>query len=180
MRAILARYHEEQVWSDKIRSLSTYGSLAITGANVLIFLLAIIIVEPWRRRRLIERLEKKMVIREEHILDKTDESLSLVLQKLDGLQTDFAALSDSPAATHRVAQSTPATGADETLSHGETVEGSSATTQAPEEEGSLRALYAKYAALAKNYRIDEPTALTTLAGFVIGVTCAAIGAGAGR
>ena len=28
LRIILARYHEEQVWSDKIRSASTYGSLA--------------------------------------------------------------------------------------------------------------------------------------------------------
>lgn len=57
MRAILNRYHEEQVWSDKIRSLSTYGSLGITGANVFLFLLAVVLVEPWRRKRLVDKLE---------------------------------------------------------------------------------------------------------------------------
>lgn len=62
MRSILNRYHEEQVWSDKIRSLSTYGSLAITGANVLVFLLAVILVEPWRRRRLVDKLEVRYVL----------------------------------------------------------------------------------------------------------------------
>jgi hypothetical protein len=46
MRAILNRYHEEQVWSDKIRSASTYGSLAV--------------IEPWKRRRLAATFEKKV------------------------------------------------------------------------------------------------------------------------
>ena len=36
MRLILARYHEEQVWSDKIRSASTYGQLAALGLNLLV------------------------------------------------------------------------------------------------------------------------------------------------
>jgi hypothetical protein len=51
MRSILARYHEEQVWSDKIPSVSTYGQLAALGVNVL--------VEPWKRRRL--RTSTKMM-----------------------------------------------------------------------------------------------------------------------
>jgi sensitive to high expression protein 9 len=60
MRTILARYHEEQVWSDKIRSASTYGSLAALGLNMVVFILAIIIVEPWKRRRLAQTFEKKI------------------------------------------------------------------------------------------------------------------------
>ena len=60
MRTILARYHEEQVWSDKIRSASTYGSLAALGLNMVIFILAIIVVEPWKRRRLAQTFEKKI------------------------------------------------------------------------------------------------------------------------
>jgi sensitive to high expression protein 9 len=60
MRAILNRYHEEQVWSDKIRSASTYGSLAVLGLNVLIFLMATIFVEPWKRRKLATTFEKKV------------------------------------------------------------------------------------------------------------------------
>ncbi|KAF9485875.1 hypothetical protein BDN70DRAFT_927217 [Pholiota conissans] len=60
LRAILARYHEEQVWSDKIRSASTYGSLAALGLNMLVFIIAIIIVEPWKRRRLAQTFERKL------------------------------------------------------------------------------------------------------------------------
>lgn len=89
MQSILRRYHEEQVWSDKVcvesmfqphlvfrilaerllsvialstqvRSLSTYGTLAITSINVLIFLLALILVEPWKRRRLVGEVEKRI------------------------------------------------------------------------------------------------------------------------
>jgi sensitive to high expression protein 9 len=60
MQTILARYHEEQVWSDKIRSASTYGSLLALGLNMVVFILAIIIVEPWKRRRLTQTFEKKI------------------------------------------------------------------------------------------------------------------------
>ncbi|KAF8208657.1 Mdm33 family-domain-containing protein [Mycena galopus ATCC 62051] len=60
MRVILARYHEEQVWSDKIRSASTYGSLTVLGLNLLVFVVAILFVEPWKRRRLALTFEKKI------------------------------------------------------------------------------------------------------------------------
>ncbi|KDQ62203.1 hypothetical protein JAAARDRAFT_65992 [Jaapia argillacea MUCL 33604] len=60
MRSILARYHEEQVWSDKIRSTSTYGSLAALGLNLVVFILAIVVVEPWKRRRLAQTFERKI------------------------------------------------------------------------------------------------------------------------
>ena len=60
MRVILSRYHEEQIWSDKIRSASTYGSLTVLGLNMFVFILAIIIVEPWKRKRLAQTFEKKV------------------------------------------------------------------------------------------------------------------------
>lgn len=60
MRTILARYHEEQVWSDKIRSASTYGSLAALGLNLVVFIIAIVAVEPWKRRRLAQTFERKI------------------------------------------------------------------------------------------------------------------------
>lgn len=59
MRTILARYHEEQVWSDKIRSASTYGSLAALALNLLVFISATILIEPWKRRRMAQAFEKK-------------------------------------------------------------------------------------------------------------------------
>lgn len=60
MKSILGRYHEEQVWSDKIRSASTYGSLAVLGLNLVVFILAIVVVEPWKRRRLAQTFETKI------------------------------------------------------------------------------------------------------------------------
>jgi sensitive to high expression protein 9 len=59
-QVILERYHEEQVWSDKIRSASTYGSMMVLGVNVFVFLSAIVIVEPWKRKKLAEALGRQV------------------------------------------------------------------------------------------------------------------------
>lgn len=45
----------------QIRSLSTYGSLAITSLNVLLFIITILLVEPWKRKRLVEGVEARSV-----------------------------------------------------------------------------------------------------------------------
>ncbi|KAF3483071.1 sensitive to high expression protein 9 [Arthroderma uncinatum] len=58
---ILTRYHEEQVWSDKIRRMSTWGTWGLMGVNVLLFLIFQIAVEPWRRRRMVKGFEDKVV-----------------------------------------------------------------------------------------------------------------------
>ncbi|KZT56363.1 mitochondrial distribution and morphology family 33, partial [Calocera cornea HHB12733] len=61
MQTILHRYHEEQVWSDKIRGASTYGSLVALGINLVVFVGAVLFVEPWKRKRLAETFEKRVV-----------------------------------------------------------------------------------------------------------------------
>jgi len=60
-KSILSRYHEEQVWSDKIRRMSTWGTWGLMGVNVLLFLVFQILVEPWRRKRLVKGFEDKVV-----------------------------------------------------------------------------------------------------------------------
>lgn len=60
-KCILSRYHEEQVWSDKIRRMSTWGTWGLMGMNVLLFLIFQIAVEPWRRQRLVKGFEDKVV-----------------------------------------------------------------------------------------------------------------------
>jgi sensitive to high expression protein 9 len=75
MRTILDRYHEEQVWSDKIRSLSTYGSLGITALNICIFLLALMLVEPYKRRRMVREVEGRIKERDEQNKDALREDL---------------------------------------------------------------------------------------------------------
>ncbi|KAK5628319.1 hypothetical protein RRF57_004034 [Xylaria bambusicola] len=57
---ILARYHEEQIWSDKIRRMSTWGTWGLMGVNILLFLLLQFGAEPWRRKRLVRGFEEKV------------------------------------------------------------------------------------------------------------------------
>ncbi|CAE7050985.1 unnamed protein product [Rhizoctonia solani] len=82
MRAILDRYHEEQVWSDKIRSVSTYGSLAALVANMVVFVLAIVLVEPWKRKRLAQTFERR-------ITEMSEETRQLVEGGMKGLEEHF-------------------------------------------------------------------------------------------
>ncbi|KAK8854658.1 hypothetical protein IAR55_003397 [Kwoniella newhampshirensis] len=71
MQTILQRYHEEQVWSDKIRSVSTWANLIGLALNLVIFVGAVAVVEPWKRRRLVERLEERMA----GMMEKVDRRL---------------------------------------------------------------------------------------------------------
>lgn len=59
-RSILSRYHEEQIWSDKIRRMSTWGTWGLMGVNIFLFLVIQILVEPWRRARLVKGFEDKV------------------------------------------------------------------------------------------------------------------------
>ncbi|KAK7205927.1 sensitive to high expression protein 9-like protein, mitochondrial [Myxozyma melibiosi] len=59
-RSILARYHEEQIWSDKIRRASTYGTWALMGFNVVLFMVVQLGLEPWKRKRLVGSFEEKV------------------------------------------------------------------------------------------------------------------------
>ncbi|ODV95761.1 hypothetical protein PACTADRAFT_49214 [Pachysolen tannophilus NRRL Y-2460] len=60
MTVILTRYHEEQVWSDKIRRFSTWGTLLIMGVNLFLFIIVQLVFEPWKRRRLVNSFEAKV------------------------------------------------------------------------------------------------------------------------
>ncbi|KAF8606770.1 hypothetical protein BDV93DRAFT_520398 [Ceratobasidium sp. AG-I] len=82
MRSILDRYHEEQVWSDKIRSVSTYGSLAALVANMVVFVVAIVWVEPWKRKRLAETFERRVV-------ELSEETREVIGSGVKGLEEHF-------------------------------------------------------------------------------------------
>jgi len=102
MRTILARYHEEQVWSDKIRSVSTYGQLAVLGVNVLVFVVAIALVEPWKRRRLAQTFERKVEELEAANLDVVTrgiETLRSRIEEQEKVLVTLAAASSTPSAT---------------------------------------------------------------------------------
>ncbi|KAF4995828.1 hypothetical protein FGRMN_4890 [Fusarium graminum] len=50
---ILKRYHEEQIWSDRIRRASTWGTWGLMGMNFVLFVILQFVAEPWKRRRLV-------------------------------------------------------------------------------------------------------------------------------
>jgi len=58
--SVHGRYHEEQIWSDKIRRASTWGTFALMGVNVVLFIVVQIGFEPWRRKRLVRGFEEKV------------------------------------------------------------------------------------------------------------------------
>lgn len=51
---ILRRYHEEQIWSDRIRRSSTWGTWGLMGVNVLLFIGLQFVAEPWKRKKLVK------------------------------------------------------------------------------------------------------------------------------
>jgi hypothetical protein len=59
-RLISSRYREEQIWSDKIRRASTYGTWGLMAFNVLLFIVVQLGLEPWKRRRLVGSFEAKV------------------------------------------------------------------------------------------------------------------------
>lgn len=59
-KLISERYHEEQIWSDKIRRASTYGTWVLMGFNVFLFIVVQLGLEPWKRRRLVGSFEEKV------------------------------------------------------------------------------------------------------------------------
>lgn len=86
--SILARYHEEQIWSDKIRRMSTWGTWGLMGVNVLLFLVFQVLVEPWRRKRLVTGFEDK-------VTEALAEREAVSVEKITRMETEV-----SPSSRH--------------------------------------------------------------------------------
>ncbi|OAD80744.1 hypothetical protein PHYBLDRAFT_100643, partial [Phycomyces blakesleeanus NRRL 1555(-)] len=75
-RSIMERYHEEQLWSDKIRSVSTYGTWALMVVNLLLFVAVQTVFEPRKRKRLTDQFEELLVA-------KVDEEEAKIMSVFD-------------------------------------------------------------------------------------------------
>lgn len=51
------RYQEEQLWSDKIRRISTYGTFGLMLLNVMLFLILQLVLEPRKRKMFIDKID---------------------------------------------------------------------------------------------------------------------------
>lgn len=76
---ILKRYHEEQIWSDRIRRQSTWGTWGLMGVNVVLFLVLQFVAEPWRRKRMINGI----VENQKGVMEEVKRELSEVRAALE-------------------------------------------------------------------------------------------------
>lgn len=56
MSSIREHYHEEQVWAEKGRRISTYGTLGLILFNSAVFLLSVTVIEPGKREAIAQRV----------------------------------------------------------------------------------------------------------------------------
>lgn len=54
------QYHEEQIWSDTIRRNSTWVTFGLMGVNILLLLSTMVLIEPWRRRRIVREIREAL------------------------------------------------------------------------------------------------------------------------
>lgn len=93
---ILKRYHEEQIWSDRIRRASTWGTWGLMGMNFLLFVVLQFFAEPWRRRRLVNGVVEE----EKRLLDQVRGELEAVkLSFAKQEETSISAQESVPNAT---------------------------------------------------------------------------------
>ncbi|KAI9264782.1 Mdm33 family-domain-containing protein [Sporodiniella umbellata] len=102
-RTIMERYHEEQLWSDKIRSASTYGTWALMGVNLLLFVAVQTVFEPRKRKKLTDRFEELLVLKLEageqkfkEVVDALDEKDRTLLQQQLVLLHTLNSLAEHP------------------------------------------------------------------------------------
>ncbi|KAF7559650.1 hypothetical protein G7046_g4504 [Stylonectria norvegica] len=76
---MLKRYHEEQIWSDRIRRASTWGTWGLMGMNFLLFVVLQFVAEPWKRRRLV----RGVVAEEKAVLEEVRGQLEFVKMALE-------------------------------------------------------------------------------------------------
>ena len=81
-QSIMERYHEEQLWSDKIRSVSTYGTWALMVLNLVLFIMMQSIFEPYKRKRLTDRFEELLIAK----VDEEEAKFRGLMQNRDDTQ----------------------------------------------------------------------------------------------
>lgn len=95
---ILKRYHEEQIWSDRIRRASTWGTWGLMGMNFILFVVLQFVAEPWKRKRLV----KGVVAEQKSVMDELQAELAVVKSTLNQMTEAAAAAAAAEAARNMV------------------------------------------------------------------------------
>lgn len=108
IRSIMNRYHEEQIWSDKIRQFSTWGTILIMCINMLLVLLVQFVFEPFKRWRLVSSFEGKVkdLFQNSEKLDSDIQDLKEQLERLNSASIQkFAATTATDASVTQNSES---------------------------------------------------------------------------
>lgn len=82
MDALRERYQEEQLWSDKIRRVSTFGTFSLMTLNVILFLLIQLQIEPKKKKTLLTNFDAMIAQRLENATTNFQEALNAQAQSL--------------------------------------------------------------------------------------------------
>ncbi|KAK3988476.1 Mdm33 family-domain-containing protein [Cladorrhinum sp. PSN332] len=128
---ILRRYHEEQIWSDRIRRQSTWGTWGLMGVNFFLFVLLQFVAEPWRRKRMIKGITES----EKGVMDEIRQELADVRAALETANS----LREQERETYRIQQQEQAfaAGQEEVSSEQKAAEVPEQTQQVPDYEYNL-------------------------------------------
>lgn len=88
---ISARYHEEQIWSDKIRRASTWGTWGLMGINICLFITVQLVIEPRKRGKMVNSFEE--------VMRKTFEDEKIIRKQENAATAAAAAAAAANAAT---------------------------------------------------------------------------------
>jgi sensitive to high expression protein 9, mitochondrial len=96
---ILKRYHEEQIWSDRIRRQSTWGTWGLMGVNILLFLVFQFVAEPWKRHRLMKGIAAEEKGALEEVRRELEEVKVVLAARTDSAQSIPDHAFDEPTAS---------------------------------------------------------------------------------
>lgn len=82
MDTLRERYQQEQLWSDKIRRLSTFGTFSLVGLNVLLFLMVQFYTEPKKREKFARSLEKIVETKSDEMVQRVSSCISDEVAKI--------------------------------------------------------------------------------------------------
>ena len=69
MNAIRERYQQEQLWSDKIRKFSSYGTFGLLAFNLILFISIQFVFEPKKKKKLIDEVVRIIDSKKKEDLD---------------------------------------------------------------------------------------------------------------
>jgi sensitive to high expression protein 9 len=104
---VASQYHEETLLNDTIRRNSTWVTVGLMGFNVFLLLASLVIIEPWRRKRLVREI--RTAFDEQNLLAQPHLAAATSITAETPQITDSAAVTDGALGSSSIPPVTPLT-----------------------------------------------------------------------